>query len=193
MLPTVHGSERFNRCVGLHAEDRLICYTVPMDPSALLRGRSRETRIRRDARGRWFDGEVPISHPKLVDAFGRWIEVAPDGRYCLRNDVNWAYVAIEGAPLEVLSVSLAGGEALLHLSDGREEQLEARTLRQGPEGALYCDARGGAMTARFSRHAAQQLAAVMGEDGGGVYLELGGERVRPPTVDAPVRPPRPTI
>jgi len=164
-----------------------------MDPSALLRGRSRETHIRRDREGRWFDGDAPLSHPKLAGAFDRWIEVAPDGRYCLHNDVNWAYVAIEGAPLEVASVRLDGPEAHLRLSDGRHEALEAATLRQGPDGTLYCDARGGAMTARFSRHAAQQLGEILQEDDRGIYLALGGERVRPPVVEEPVRSPRPTM
>ena len=33
-----------------------------MDPAQFLQGRTRETEIRRDARGRWFNGEDRIDH-----------------------------------------------------------------------------------------------------------------------------------
>lgn len=154
-------------------------------------GRSRETKIRRDAQGRWFDDQDPIDHPNLVRAFDAWIDVAPDGRFCLRNDINWAYVTIEGAPLFVRAVRLVDGRVMLLLSDGREETLDARTLRQAEDGTLYCSARGGTMTAQFERDAMQQLESVLGEDDRGVYLELGSERVRPPVVADPLTPSNP--
>ncbi len=154
-------------------------------------GRTRETKIRRDASGRWFDGDDPIEHPHLVRAFDAWIGIAPDGRFCLENDVNWAYVTVEGAPLFVHRARVADGEARLTLSDGRVEPLDPRTLRQAEDGTLYCTARDGTMTARFDREAMQQLEAAVGEDEQGVYLELGGERIRPPVVDDPLAPKAP--
>jgi len=163
-----------------------------MDPSSMIAGRTRETKIRRDARGRWFDGDDPIEHPLLTQAFDAWIDRAEDGRYCLRNDINWAYVTIEGAPVFVRSLELEGGSAgggvrvWLHLSDRRREPLDPHTLREGRDGALHCQVRGGALAARFDPHAAMQLAPLVHEDAQGTYLELEGTKVRPPVVDDPL-------
>jgi hypothetical protein len=78
----------------------------------------------------------------------------------------------------------------LRLSDGREERLDAATLRVGPDGALHCDARGGRLAARFDRHAQTQLAALLEEDDDGVYLNVDGLRVTPEAVDDPLTPRR---
>jgi hypothetical protein len=157
-----------------------------MDPSQFLTGRTRETKIRRDALGRWFDGPDPLEHVGLCKAFDSWIERAEDGRWCLRNDINWAYVTIEGPPLFVRTVTVEPTQVLLHLSDGRTEPLRVASLRQGPEGALYCDARDGTYTARFERYAMQQLDPLLQEDEQGVYLLLGNERIRPRVVSDPL-------
>lgn len=149
-------------------------------------GFSRETTIRRDAEGRWSQDGVPLEHENLVRAFDRWVDRAEDGRLCLKNELGWAYVAIEGAPLFVRSLQLDVAGALLRLSDDREERLDPRTLRVGPDGALYCDARGGLLAARFDRHAQAQLAEVLDEDERGIFVSLGGARVRPPSVDDPL-------
>lgn len=161
-----------------------------MDANALLPvGRSRETAIRRDALGRWWNGEDRIDHPNLVRAFDAWIDVAEDGRYCLSNDINWAYVAIEGPPLFVRSLEIDGGQDVwLELSDGRRERLDPETLRQGSDGALYCQAREGRLAARFDNVAAQRLEPLLGEDAEGVFLSIGGARFRPPTVEDPLAP-----
>jgi uncharacterized protein len=166
-----------------------------MDPTSFLTGQTRETTIRRDALGRWFHDEQPLDHPNLVRAFDRWLDKAEDGRFCLRNDINWAYVTLEGPPLFVRAVRLdPDGTLQLVLSDDRTEALAADSLRQGPDGALYCDARGGTLVARFDRHAMQQLEPVLKEDERGVYLALGGARVRPQVVADPlVHKPQPGV
>ncbi len=159
-----------------------------MDPTELLSGRTRETAIRRDAQGRWFDGPDPITHVLLSRAFDSWIDVAEDGRYVLKNDINWAYVAIEGAPIFVRSVTIASDRTVtMQLSDGRAEALAPETLRQDREGALYAQVRDGKLAARFDPHAMMQLSPLITEDEGGIYLELGGAKLRPPVVDDPVR------
>ncbi|HTU58194.1 MAG TPA: hypothetical protein VMF89_07165 [Polyangiales bacterium] len=157
-----------------------------MDPSQFLTGRTRETKIRRDALGRWFDGPDPLEHIGLTKAFDSWVERAEDGRWCLRNDINWAYFTLEGPPLFVRTVTIEPTQLQLHLSDGRTEPLRAASLRQGPEGALYCDARDGTYTARFERFAMQQLETLLREDEQGVYLLLGNERIRPRVVADPL-------
>ena len=158
-----------------------------MEPSSFLKGMTRETTIRRDAEGNWFvDGE-PLDHPNLTRAFDRWLERAEDGRYCLKNDINWAYVAIEGAPYFVERVRKdAAGLPRVELSNDAELPLPVDSLRLGPEGALYFDLPGG-MVAKFRRHAMAQLEPWLSEDDKGAYLELQGKRVRPEVVSDPLR------
>ena len=165
-----------------------------MDSAGLLKGLSRETSIRRDARGRWSNEGQPLEHAGLIRAFDSWIDRAEDGRYCLRNEINWAYITLEGPPFFVRSLAAQpSGEVTLAVSDGRAHRLDPDTLRQGRDGALYCDVRQPPMTARFDRHAMMQLADLLREDDRGVYLQLGGRVVRPPLVDDPLRelPPGP--
>lgn len=152
----------------------------------LRRGYTRETRIRRDRRGRWFEGDEPLDSPAVERAFDGWIERAEDGRLCLKNDINWAYVEIEGPPYRVRSVELRPEGVLLHLSGERREPLDPRTLREGPEHALWCQVQGGSLAARFDAHAMNQLADLLGEDDEGVYLAIGGARVRPPLASEPL-------
>ena len=164
-----------------------------MDPNDALPpsdGRTRETAIRRDAQGRWWNGAEQITHVLLVRAFDAWIDRADDGRYCLKNDINWAYVSIDGAPFFVRACHLDAEGAELELSDGRKERLAPSTLREGPDGALYCGVRGGAFPARFDTHAAMQLGEALEDGPGGVGLgvRLGGELVRPPVVADPLAP-----
>ena len=148
-------------------------------------GLSRETTIARTADGRWFhDGEA-IDNPKLARAFDRWVTRADDGRYCLKNDINWAYFQLEGAPYFVRSVRIEDDRAELSLSNDERVVLDPRTLRQGPDSALYCDAYPG-MSARFDSHAAVQLGALLEEDEHGVFFRVGEARVRPPHTADPL-------
>ena len=160
-------------------------------------GLSRETTIRRTADGKWFQDGEAIDNEKLARAFDRWIELAEDGRYCLKNDINWAYFTLEGAPFFVRAVVLPGAQpdgspelaegvaAELLLSNDKRVALELSTLREGPDGALYCDAYPG-MPARFDTHAAVQLGALLEEDAQGPYFRHGNERVHPPRVEDPL-------
>ena len=157
-----------------------------MEPSDFLQGRTRETQISRDAAGRWWNAGDPIEHPGLVRAFDGWVDRAEDGRFCLSNDINWAYVAIEGPAYFVRAVDVGAEGVLLFLSGDRSEMLDPATLRQDAQGALYCDVREGRCPARFDNHAANQLAELVGEDGAGVYIDIGGRRLRPPVVDDPL-------
>jgi len=163
-----------------------------MDPSSFLQGRSRETAIRRDAEGRWWNDQEPLLHPNLIRAFDSWVERAQDGRYCLKNDINWAYITLEGAPYFVRSLVVepaeCGTEVLLTLSDGSQEALRPHTLRQDHEGVLYCDVHDGSLVARFDRHVAGGLLELLDEDEHGVYLSIAGQVVRPPVVEDPLQP-----
>lgn len=148
------------------------------DPHAML-GRSRETQIRRDAQGRWWNGTDPITHPLLTRSFDGWIERAEDGRLCLKNDINWAYVAIEGPPYFVRSLRLEGEASIdrvtLHLSGDLEEKLDPTTLREAADGSLQCVVRGD-LWARFDSHASMQLEPLLVQTGDGLALRGDGGR-----------------
>ena len=141
-------------------------------------GFSRETRIRRDRFGQWFDGQEPVTNGAIAAAFDRWIDLAPDGRYCLRNAINWAYVEIEGAPIFVRSVDLTD-RVELRLSDGQSEQLDPTTLFIDDEGLLHCQVREGTMKAAFTNQALMQLEPIAGEDADGMFVAIGGAKFRP--------------
>ncbi|MDW8361930.1 MAG: DUF1285 domain-containing protein [Myxococcales bacterium] len=154
----------------------------------LARGLSRETRLRRDRDGRWWDGDRRVEHPGVARAFDAWIDRAPDGRYCLRNAIHWVYVTVEGAPIDVRAVHpQPDGSFLLTLSDGRHEPLDPATLRLDGDGALWCDVRGGSMPARFDRHAMVGLEPWLEDSDGGPVLRLGSRRLALTVVDDPHR------
>jgi hypothetical protein len=160
-----------------------------VEPGEFLQGRTRETTIVRDALGRWFQDGEPLEHANLTRAFDRWVARAEDGRYCLKNDINWAYFTLEGPPFFVRSLQVgARGEVTLLLSNDAREPLRPNTLRADAAGALYCDVADGSMAARFDRHAATQLEALIGEDARGIYLDVGGQRVHPKVVSDPLKP-----
>ena len=59
-------------------------------------------------------------------------------------------------------------------------------MRQGPKGALWCTVREGRCPARFDNHAVSKMSGRVREDEEGVYILIGGEKVRPPEVDDPL-------
>ena len=146
-----------------------------MDPGALLKGRSRETAIRRDARGRWFNGAAPITHPKLVESLSGWIERTDDGRFCLKNDINWAYFTLEGSPYFVRRVVADQPIPSLRLSGGHREILRVEILRMDERGQLHCEVRGD-LDALFSSLAQFDLGVYLVSDEP-VAFEFGGKRV----------------
>jgi hypothetical protein len=68
----------------------------------------------------------------------------------------------------------------LILSGDVRESLDAGTLCEGPEGALWCVVREGRCPARFDNHAVSKMSEWIGQDEEGEYLLVAGERVRPP-------------
>lgn len=149
-------------------------------------GLSRQTSIRRDAAGRWFHDGQPVTNTKIADAFDRWVDVGPDGRFVLRNRVNWVFVDIEGAPVTVTRVHLTPESVILWLSTGDQERLDPKTVQQDREGNLYCAVRGRTMAARFSRRAVLGLEPIVDEDERGVCLRIGSSLTPVVTVDDPL-------
>ena len=144
--------------------------------------------IYRDAHGRWFhDGEL-ITNEKIAHAFDRWVDITDDGRFCLRNDVNWVHVEIHGAPVFARRAYLEDNELRLKLSDDTSETLDLNTLRQDRDGRLYCNVRQGRLTCAFDRQAIFDLADLLEEDPEGVVLCVGEVRLTPPLVENPLDP-----
>ncbi len=158
-----------------------------MDPASFLQGRTRETKIRRDVRGRWFNDQDPVDHPNLVRCFNGWIDRAEDGRFCLSNDINWAYIEIEGAPYLVRDLNIDGNDVHLSLTGEREELLDPATLRVDAHGVLWCAVREGRCPACFDTHAANKLGDLIDEDEEGMFLRLAGGKVRPASIADPLR------
>jgi hypothetical protein len=139
-------------------------------------GRSRESTIVLDARGRFrHDGSL-VEHAGMARAFASWIGRHPDdGRYILNNGWDWTYFQVEDVPFFVISVRDDGGRPILVLSDGTEEALDPARLRAGADDALYVSVKGGVFEARFSREGQLGLAPWISEgaDGQVGLLSLG--------------------
>ncbi len=149
-------------------------------------GFSVETSIRRDRQGRWFHEGEPIDHEGVSRSFDMWVERHENGRYVLKNKVNWAFVEIEGAPIFVRRVEVGDHEVRLVLSDGRREPLRGDTVRSDRDGGLYCQVRHGRLTAQFSRQAMFDLEPVLDQDDVGIVLRLGDVLVHPTVTDSPI-------
>jgi hypothetical protein len=127
-------------------------------------GATRETTIRVDPQGGfWHDGQ-PVTHPGLARAFAKWVDVdAESGRYILRNDINWAFITVDYAPLVARAAAVDGDGVLLSLSDGESERLDVATLRLEPGDVPYCDVRGGKLPAKLLPGAAYVVLDWLGD------------------------------
>lgn len=130
-------------------------------------GRSRESKLRLDAEGKFFDDGGYVEHPKLQQALHTWIGRHPDdGRYILTNGYDWTYFMVDDVPFFVRAIREEDGDAVLILSDGTEEPLDPKTVTMGARGDVYLEiqhpspdkAKTGPFRAKLTRHAQSQLA-----------------------------------
>jgi uncharacterized protein len=144
-------------------------------------GASRESTLRLDRQGRfWHDG-ARVDHPALERALRSWVARHPDdGRPILTNGYDWCYFEVEDAPLFVDALRIEGDSVTLVLFDGSEEPLDPASLSVGGDGVVYARARGGALVARFSRHAQTQLAPLLVAGDPPTLSIRGKELVLPP-------------
>lgn len=146
--------------------------------------------IRLDPEGRfWHDGEE-VRHPAIARAWHRGLARDPDGRYLIRFGRDWAYVAVDDAPIVVRRVLLGReGDPLLRLSCGGCEPLRLETLNRSNEGVLYCRTRED-HRARFSRQAQADVGPILAEERGCFFILVAG-RPWPVGDDPGAPPPRP--
>ena len=147
-------------------------------------GTSRESRLRLDREGQFWDADERIEQPRFRDALNAWIARHPDdGRYILTNGYDWTYFTVDDVPFFVLAVRERDGEPLLVLTEGTECPMRAAGLTQSDDGALYVpvEVRGAEYEARFTRTAQAQLAPYLTEvePNGTVGVRIGGAVVVP--------------
>ena len=140
-------------------------------------GRSRESKIRLDGEGKFFDDGGYVEHAKLQQALHTWIGRHPDdGRYILTNGYDWTYFTVDDVPFFVRAIREVDGDAMLVLSDETVEPLDPKTVTTGERGELYVEiqhpsadkAKAGPFRAKLTRHAQTQL---------GPFLDQRDERV----------------
>ncbi len=121
-----------------------------------------------------------VEHSGLAAALPTWIRRHPDdGRYILTNGYDWTYFTVDDAPYFIVRLRIEPAVIVLTLSDGTEEGLEPRTLRQGADDSLYAGVKrgtpGGPYDAKFTRHAQTSLAPSLVEQSGRPFLRIGNE------------------
>ncbi|MDB4931407.1 MAG: hypothetical protein JWM10_3891 [Myxococcaceae bacterium] len=163
---------------------------------------SRESSIRVDRDGHiWHEGER-VLHPGLARALASWIDLDEQGRYVMRNALDWCFIAVDHTPLVVRSVRLETDPAVrveVELSDDSTEPLDLTTVQVDPDGVVYAHARGGKLLARFDRQPSFKFLEHVTTDGRGLMtFELGTMRVRIAPLErgetlVPPAPPRPPV
>ncbi len=166
----------------------MISFVRPGDHPEFFRfpapeGRSRESTIRLDARGRfWHDGAL-VEHAGLAAALHSWIARHPDdGRYILTNGYDWTYFSVDDTPYFVVALRIEPDRVVLVLSDRSEEDWDPGATRTGAEGALCTvvkrAAKGGPFEAKFTPFAQSALEPVLLESEGAFYAQVGSRRAR---------------
>jgi hypothetical protein len=138
-------------------------------------GRSRESSIVLDERGRFFHEGSLIENANIARAFASWIDVHPDDhRYILNNGYDWTYLTVLGAPVFVSGVEERDGATWLRLSTGAELRASGLRYRLNREGVIEFDLEKMGLFARFLPHATLQLAPYLSEVGDGYALHFTG-------------------
>jgi len=133
-------------------------------------GRSRESAIVMDRRGRFFDHGAQVDNVAMQEAFRRWIDRHPDdGRYILNNGYDWTYFTVEDVPFRVRGVRHTDAGLELSLDDGSKEIL-GRQVWLGAEGDLRARVKQGRFDARFEPTVQASLGSALLERPGGFAL-----------------------
>lgn len=127
-------------------------------------GRSRESTIALDRRGRFSHDGEPVEHEGMAAAFARWVRRHPDdGRWILSNDYDWCYLTVEDTGYFVEGLTL-DDVPTLRLSDGTSEPLDPGGLSVDDDGVLRVRVKQGQEAARFARQAQLAIAPLLDDD-----------------------------
>jgi hypothetical protein len=132
-----------------------------LDPETLEKLR-RGFPLRMDHRGDFFLADDPITHPGVVAAFRRGLDLAESGEPIVRFGEQWTYLGVADCVLRVLRVVAdEAGRPMLVLDDGRTVALDAESLWEEPGRGLRCTAPSVAnarpLSARFGNTAQMDL------------------------------------
>ena len=144
--------------------------SVPPDPNAVPAGWSLP-KLRVDRNGDWFDDDVQVTHPGILDNLRGNLR-RDDDDYFIQTRVRIP-VTVEDVPWVVTRLERRGETLHGFLNDGTTETIAAATMRIGAEDVPYCAVKGGQFEARLSRAATFQLWALAEADSGGDVLRLG--------------------
>lgn len=131
-------------------------------------------RLRVDRDGAWYDDDVEVTHPGIVQNLRGNLRKDAAG-YFIQTRVRIP-VEVADTPFVITRVERRDGGLRAVLNDGGDAVIDPATLRIGPGDVPYALVKSGAFEARFSRAAAFQLLALAEYDersGRGV-LRLGG-------------------
>lgn len=137
---------------------------------------SRESTVVLDRHGRfWHDGQR-VEHPRVAQAFARWIDHHPDdGRFILNNGYDWCYLTVEDTPVFVEHLRVDGSSVELDLSDGTTEPLDPSTATLDDDDVVRIRVKNATTPARFTRRAQLDLAPLL-DDTEPVALLIAGHR-----------------
>jgi hypothetical protein len=118
----------------------------------------RQSGIRLDGEGRFWHEGAEVTHHGLRDAFWRWLDRNPDGRWVLRlDDKRFVYLDVDDVPYVVRSARWDGDRVMMRLSDDSDEELAYDTLHLR-NGQPYATVKDGRFDARISTLAWNTLA-----------------------------------
>lgn len=132
-----------------------------LDPETLEKLR-RGFPLRMDRMGAFFLGEDAITHPRVVAAFRRGLDLSDTGEPIVRFGEQWTYVGVADCVFRVVRV-IAGddGAPKLVLDDGRTLALDPTHLWEEPGQGLRCTVpaaeSGRPLSARFGNTAQMDL------------------------------------
>lgn len=143
---------------------------------------SRESQIRVDRDGHiWHQGER-VLHPGLARTLARWIDIDENGRYVMRNALDWCFITVDHTPLVVRNVVLETDPAMrieVELSDDSTEALDLSTVQVDPDGVVYAHVRNAKLLARFDRQPSFKFLEHVEADAKGIMVfQLGSKTAR---------------
>lgn len=139
-------------------------------------GRSRESSIVLDERGRFFHDGAPIENERIRRAFFRWVRLHPEsGRTILSNGYDWTYFEARATPLFVERLLERDGEVVLRLADGLERPFLPEDAGLDEDGVVCVALPERGFSARFLPEAQRDLLPFLEEREGRFGVRVGGE------------------
>jgi hypothetical protein len=111
--------------------------------------------LRVDIDGEWFDDDVQITHPGILDNLRGNLRKDGEG-YFIQTRVRIP-VRVDDVPWVVTRLERRGDRLHAILNDGSDEVVDLARIRLGAGEVPYCAVKGGAFEARLSRAATFQL------------------------------------